>query len=163
MKRFTVLAFVAAALLAIVPATALAGGRGDNYKHPIAVSSTPYSNVHHSNRRATQQDGEPGVGCAQGTIYHSIWYTFTPQSTANYILDTEGSDFSASLGGNDTVLAVLTYNGTTWNALYCDDDAGTGNLSYLNVQLTGGTTYYFDVGSYGSDYYGHLVFNLTTP
>jgi hypothetical protein len=160
MRRLLSLVSLVVALLAVTPGTAFAGGRGDNFNRPIVIGSAPYTNVHKNIKGAKTQDGEPATGCGSGTVYHSIWYTFTPPSTANYVLDTEGSNFGDTSTANDTMLAVYTRSGNDFTGVACDDDSGSDNTSSLNISLGGGTTYYIAAGAYSADYYGQLVFNL---
>jgi hypothetical protein len=155
MNRLVVAAATVAAL--ILPSSVVAGGRGDSYLRPINVtSSTNYVSVQHNTRSRTLQDGEPTPSC-QGNFARSLWYTFTPDASLFYIIETLESDF-------DTVVAVYTYNGSTFTPVACDDDtgnshAGNGNTSWLDVSLDSNFTYYIQVGGY-SDAYGRLVFKI---
>jgi hypothetical protein len=155
MRKLAVIALVLGVLL--VPGTALAGGKGDNFNRPIFVGALSYTSVHHNNKGASTQTDEPTPSC-QSSFDRTYWYVFTPSSTVFYIADTVGSDF-------DTVEAIYTYNGSTFTPVACDDDSGNqhggddNNNSWLDVQLTSGTTYYIQVGSYRFDY-GYLVFHL---
>jgi hypothetical protein len=158
MKRsrwLVVVALIGLSLLMTSPASA--GGRGDNFGRPIPFSSIPYSNTHHTNKNATTQTNEPVPSC-QAAFSHTFWYAFTAPITEFYFADTVGSDF-------DTVLALYSYNGSTFSELACDDDSGgahggASNTSWLQTPtLTSGTTYYIQVGSFGNDF-GYLVFRL---
>ena len=55
MKKAVIVALALA--LALLPGTALAGGRGDNYLHPIQIGAVGYTSVHHTNKSATTQAG----------------------------------------------------------------------------------------------------------
>jgi hypothetical protein len=72
----------------------------------------------------------------------------------------------ASGGDYDTVLAVFTYSGS-FTHVACNDDSNVDpnhhHLSRVTFDATSGTTYYFQVGSFGGFQYKHsrLRFNLS--
>jgi hypothetical protein len=84
-----------------------------------------------------------------------VWYSFTPASTAFYDINTEGST-----GLTDTTLQI--YSACGGAELYCDDDAGTGLLSRINVILNAGTNYRIRVAGYASSV-GAFVLNVGNP
>jgi hypothetical protein len=92
-------------------------------------------------------------GAAQG--FGTSWFRFVATGTSATI-DTNGSLTS------DTLLAV--YSGTcgALTQIACDDDAGTGLLSLVNVMgLTIGQTYYIQVAGWGAGNVGDNVLNVT--
>jgi len=77
--------------------------------------------------------------------YNTIWYTFTPQFSANLYLDMGSSNY-------DTVLSIWSGAPGSLANVACNDDITPGVViqSRLpSVALTGGTTYYIMVGSFG--------------
>jgi Lysyl oxidase len=104
----------------------------------------------------TKQTGEPAhAGNAGG---HSLWFRFTPQSTAPVRLTTEGSDF-------DTLLAV--YRGTDVSRLTLvanNDDIAVPDNKCSRVTFTpaAGITYYIAVDGYAGAV-GRVVLNLNPP
>jgi hypothetical protein len=92
-------------------------------------------------------------GPAQG--FGTAWFTFVATG-ASATIDTEGS------ATGDTLLAV--YSGTcgALTQIGCDDDAGTGFLSLVNVAgLTVGQTYYIQVAGWAASNVGNNVLNVT--
>ena len=161
-RRVTVLALGGVFVL-LTASPAFAGGRGDNFNHPIPIQAVvgpkgiPYTDTHHTNNNATTQTNEPTPSC-QSSFSRTFWYVFSPPITEFYFANTIGSNF-------DTVLALYTYDGSTFTPLACDDDSGAGHggangTSWMQTPtLTVGTLYYFQVASYAA-HSGYLVFNL---
>jgi hypothetical protein len=85
--------------------------------------------------------------CRSGSVSHSIWYRFTPATTATYTISTCG-DTVTSLP--DTVMAVYTASGACggFSLLDCADDT-CGIRAAIELQLTAGTTYYIVVWNSG--------------
>lgn len=99
----------------------------------------------------------PAWGCGSVTG-GDVWYSFaTPAGLAGRLtIDTEGSTLA------DTVLQVFDACGGS--SLACDDDGGTGLLSRISINVTGGTTYFARVGGFGSSFGVHNVnVTLVTP
>ena len=95
-----------------------------------------------STANATNEAGEPAPTCA--TLGKTIWYRYTPATNQTVTFSTGGSSF-------DTVLAI--WRGTSIGALTqvgCDDDGlGVGGASRVqSLALTGGQTYYIQIGGY---------------
>lgn len=94
--------------------------------------------------------GEPVPNCPLiVTISRSIWYTFTPPYSSQYVLATDVSGTTVL----DTVLAVYTSAGGAggpFTQVGCDDDGGVGLRSRLTISLTAGTTYWIQVSKYGA-------------
>ncbi|MCK6578695.1 MAG: S8 family serine peptidase [Anaerolineae bacterium] len=89
---------------------------------------------------------------------NSVWFKFVPPYSMTATIDTIGSSY-------DTVLGV--YN-TALTSLACNDQF-SGNQSQVLVALTGGTTYYIQVGDwtstggmYGTMGNSSLTLNITT-
>jgi len=122
----------------------------DNPGSANVIASLPYT--HSMNTSAATFVNEPSPACAP--IGKTVWYRYTaPTALPNVQVDTEGSGF-------DTVVAVWTLSGATWTPVGCDDDAGTGTNSLLNVAMASGNTYYIQVGGYNGGS-GSLTLNVT--
>ncbi|MEZ4802914.1 MAG: CUB domain-containing protein [Gelidibacter sp.] len=99
------------------------------------------------NNNLTAPFGGPGV-----------WYSYSTPTNKTVVVDTEGTQTLAN-GGFDTQLRVL---GGTCGALTCidnDDDDGTGLLSTITFNATGGVTYYIFLGGYNNQV-GAYTLNL---
>lgn len=105
--------------------------------------------------------GDPGVPACQTSVSRSIWYSFTPATTAVYTLST-CADAGTATTVDDTVVGVYTSTGgcsgpftvvpTTANTSGCDDDscATEENQAEVITELTGGTTYFVVVWLFGT-------------
>ena len=134
----------------------------DNFANATVITAIPYSKRVNTTS-ATGEGGDPAATCGSGTIGHNVWFAFTPGTTETLEATTEGSRVSGG-DGFDTLLAVFTFDGS-FHSVACDDDSGTNALSSLGFTATSGTTYYFQVGTYGSNTYNHsaIKFNLGPP
>jgi hypothetical protein len=104
---------------------------------------------------ATLETGEPNPACAAATG-KTVWYAYTPATTRTVIATTVGSNF-------DTVLAI--YTGTQLASLTpvrCSDNRAVDSLSKVKMTMTGGTTYWFQVGG-ANGASGSLTFRLKRP
>ncbi|MCH8025915.1 MAG: hypothetical protein IH866_03890 [Chloroflexi bacterium] len=128
----------------------------DNFANAWQITSFPFRGEQNT-ALATTEPGEElrPPGCILGA---TVWFTFTPSVSNIMTADTEGSD---SLF--DTVLVL--YQGTELSSLAvlgCDDDGGTGLLSEKHIPVTAGTTYYLQVGGFGTPGdFGNLVLNVS--
>jgi hypothetical protein len=107
--------------------------------------------------RATTAMDDPitphGCGVANSRQSHSVWYQFTPSSSGNYRISTQGSNY-------DTMVAVWTGTRGSLTSRGCDDDGGPDGTSLLTLGLSAGTTYYIEVMSYSSKPGGALQFSI---
>jgi hypothetical protein len=105
--------------------------------------------------------GDPPLPSCQTDISRSIWYTFTPSATANYVISS-CADAPTGSTVDDTVMAIYTSGGgcagpfteipTAGASTGCNDD-GCGSealQSVISTQLTAGTTYYIVVWEFGT-------------
>jgi hypothetical protein len=95
-----------------------------------------------NNALDTTQSGEP-LTCDGATMGHTVWYKVVPAVTGVLYADTYGASF-------DTVLAL--YEGTSLASLSqraCNDDY-YGLQSRIETTVFVGTTYYLQLGGYGS-------------
>ena len=118
-----------------------AAATSDVFAGAIPIGGVPFAQ-NGTTVSAGEEGGEPAPACAP--IGKTVWYRFTPAANTTVTVSTQGSAF-------DTVLAV--WRGTALGALTqvgCDDDAiAMGGASRIvNLALTGGQTYYFQVGGY---------------
>ncbi|MGD9689828.1 MAG: S8 family serine peptidase [Phycisphaerales bacterium] len=126
---------------------------GNNIPGGITNYNPAPSDVFYATSSACDPDacGRPGP-----VLYHSVWYRFTPQYSGAINVNTVGS-------GYDTYLLIQTSCATlipqpfpnppiclsVGTTLACNDNISTLNLDsqILNFSVSGGTTYYFMVGS----------------
>jgi hypothetical protein len=91
----------------------------------------------------------PAIGdCRSGSVSRSVWYRFTPATTALYTVST-CTDTATTLP--DTVMAIYTASGdcTGFSLFECADDA-CGLRAAIEHQLNAGTTYYIVVWNSGN-------------
>ena len=105
--------------------------------------------------------GDPGVPACQTSVSRSIWYGFTPATTAVYTLST-CADAGTATTVDDTVVGVYTSAAgcagpftvvpTTANTNGCDDDSCSNeeNQAEVVTELSAGTTYYVVVWLFGA-------------
>ena len=102
---------------------------------------------------ATKEAGEPTI-IPGDTGGHSIWYTWTPPASGQYLITTRGSDF-------DTLLGV--YTGTTVTNLQPvaanDDDPEGGITSAVTLNAVRDTTYRIVVDGANGDA-GNVVLGI---
>ena len=113
---------------------------------PTCAGATPMSvgdNAFDSSS-ATVSLAVPGGGsCVAHTMYKTMYWTFTPAETGNYVFTTCGFETW------DTRLAVLNTCSTADGVVGCNDD-DCNFQSTLTVSLTAGTNYRVVVGGFGS-------------
>ncbi len=105
--------------------------------------------------------GDPAAPACQTSVSRSIWYAFSPATTAVYTIST-CADAPTATTVDDTVIGIYTSAGgcagpftilpTGATTSGCDDDscANEDNQAVVTTQLTGGTTYYVVVWEFGS-------------
>ncbi|HEX6883563.1 MAG TPA: hypothetical protein VF530_09290 [Planctomycetota bacterium] len=134
------------------------GGGGGNNECASAQVVTCDSSTAFSNAANTTNPTDPIYTCrvggpAQG--FGTTWFSFVATGTGA-TLDTEGSAVS------DTLLAVYSGACGALVEIGCDDDAGTGFLSLVNVGgLTIGQTYYVQVAGWGAGNLGNMNLNIS--
>jgi hypothetical protein len=134
------------------------GGPPDNDNLADAATVALNSISTATTTEATLETDEPQPACATA-VDKTAWYRFTPGRNRTVVANTVGSDF-------DTVLAVYTavdpVELATLTPVACSDNRLVDNLSRVKLALTGGTTYYFQVGGANGDS-GELTFRLKKP
>jgi len=125
---------------------------------------------------ATVQSGEQAPACAVPVtgnpnpgLFNTIWYKFTANNTATLEADTIGSSYDSVLAtytssspSNPTLASLTAVSGG------CNDDIVPGVITQSQVSFTAtaGTTYFFQVGSFGIGdpnpvaFGGKSIFNL---
>jgi hypothetical protein len=147
MKRSLSIAVLAAALC-VSGATAQAPVNDDcSGAIPVTLGTNPGGCMTFSNAMATTSGGYPAI-C--NTISSDVWYSFTPNTTGAYQIDTNTPTGCANGTETDTVVAVYSSCAAGLTPIACDDDTGTGLLSQTSVGLCANQTYYIRVGSFGS-------------
>jgi uncharacterized repeat protein (TIGR01451 family) len=106
----------------------------------LVVSSLPYSFSEDINN-STISGTDPVTSCA-ANYRNSVWFRFTPTSSASFNIDTTDSQY-------DTVLAVYVGTEGSLTQVGCDDDSGTGSLSQLTFTGTAGTAYSILIAKWG--------------
>ena len=129
----------------------------DLFSNARIINNLPYQNVDHTHN-ATRSSDDPIFPCGSGNQGNrSVWYRYTPTTTANLIAYTYTSSY-------DTMLAVWTGTPGNLTNIACNDDHGSPNWS-LQSEVTfkahAGTTYYLQIASYGqTGPGGNLIFNV---
>ena len=125
-----------------------AANQNDNFASAFEVFTSSYTNVS-DNTGFTIEGSETGalVPC-RVSQNNTMWYTITPDETADVTFEAGGRDCLISLWSG-TTLAGLT------EVIACQDDdnfsfGGSGNGETFTQSLTAGTTYYFRVEPYSS-------------
>ena len=105
--------------------------------------------------------GDPTLPSCQTSLSRSIWYTFTPSITADYVISS-CADAPTVTTVDDTVMAIytsvagctgpfteLTTGGTTDG---CDDDSCTNEAfqAVITTRLNAGTQYFIVVWEFGT-------------
>ena len=128
----------------------------------IDAAALPYSATSVDTRSAVSGSTAPAFPCygklmlpAGGQVQPSkvVWFSFTPQTTATYRIDTLGSaplDFDTILGvytGSCGTLAPVS--GVCGKNGFYPDDAPGSLQSSITLNLSAGTTYVIAVGAIG--------------
>jgi hypothetical protein len=92
---------------------------------------------------ATTEPGEPAPSCQPNGVGQTVWWKFTPAQKVSIKANTYQSSY-------DTVLALYHQGGSSLASLEplaCSDNVGPQKTSRVTHILSGGETYYFQVGS----------------
>ncbi len=110
----------------------------DDFDYAIDVALQTTENM--DTRGATQADDDPIVSaCNLGRGQATVWYKYTPATDSAISLDTKGADY-------DTFIAVWTGSRDDLLPVTCNDDADNTLQSAVAFHVTGGTTYFIEVG-----------------
>ncbi|PYT81406.1 MAG: hypothetical protein DMG40_09630 [Acidobacteria bacterium] len=126
----------------------------DNFANAVNITLTSGSFTDSKDSSgATAQTTDPVPACSQdpripfvtGTS-NTIWYKFTPTSNGTITdVDTIGSSY-------DSVLSIWTGTAGSFAPYACNDDINLGIVTQSQIQnlaVTGGTSYYIMVSSFG--------------
>lgn len=105
-----------------------------------------------STSAAAAEPSVPGPACGNRSTGKSVWYRYTAPTTTTLVANTYGSTY-------DTILAAYSGSCSALTPVVCNDDS-VGSQSRVSLQVTAGTTYYFQVTAYRNDG-GRLNFQLT--
>ena len=112
----------------------------DNISEPAIIPTTNFSTMVNTTR-ATTAFNDPDLECANGQMFNTIWFQYTPTVSGLLTLSTFGSDF-------DTILALWTGSPGNLNEKVCNDDSNGTTQSFDTTNVTAGNTYYIEVASY---------------
>jgi len=118
----------------------------DEIATATVVTTLPFSEALNTEEASWAED-DPVCIADQATV----WYAFTPVTTAWVIADTNGSDY-------DTTLSAYSGSPGALTQLACDDDGGTDLASRIGFLAEAGSTYYLLVASW--DEGGPLVLSM---
>jgi hypothetical protein len=88
---------------------------------------------------------DPNMSCGTTPRTNGVWYQYTPPASQTVIFNTSGSTF-------DTMMTLFEMGINGLSAILCNDDISQGVVtsSVLLVNLTGGRTYYLQIGAKGT-------------
>jgi hypothetical protein len=124
----------------------------DEFANAFVISGPGYSNSE-GTFDATQSPDDPGLAlgslCGRG---NTVWYSFTPSSDAQIIVDTGGSSM-------DTTVGVYTGGPGSFSEVGCDDNPLDGALR-VQFNALAGVTYSVVIGSCcgSGTIYGDFIF-----
>lgn len=153
--------------------TGLVVPANDAIATPITITSLPFSATIITNG-ATSEANDPlppqncvtsynppdslGYATSPAFNHHSIWFSYTPQTSGVLTMDTFQST------GIDTVISVWTGSPGAFSSVTCNDDArGTVQSEIGSLNATAGTTYKIMVTGYYANDSGAIVFNMSNP
>ncbi|GEM_PF-2291120 len=125
----------------------------DNLSGATVIPNVPYTTAPQSVAAATVEANEAVSNCG-GSTTDSVWYQYTPTSDQDIAVDTFGANY-------DTVLSVWIGATHPLTELACNDDSN-GQLSFLYLSVSAGTTYYIKIANYTgtTDATGSLTLNV---
>lgn len=152
MRRLAGVVAAAALLVGSMGTAAVAAPpSNDDVGSATVIAGFPFSSSLDTSE-ATDDPTDPLPTC-DGTLGATVWYSYTAMSDEAVQFNTFGSDY-------DTVIAVYAGEAIESNEVACNDDAGGGVQSRVNVALTSSTTYLIMVGSFGEGPGGDLQFTM---
>jgi hypothetical protein len=147
---------VAVALIALTPAYAAAPSN-DDFAAAATITALPFSDQRDVSEASAAPD-DPF--CSRQAA--SVWYAFTPTTTADVIAQTLGSSFN-------TTLSIYTGARGNLTQIACNDDSSFGQYSVVRFRAQANTTYYLMVGAPIAAYPGpgektlHLAVEIAPP
>ena len=134
----TVLGIVLAAGTSASPAYAAV--TNDNRANAVKITTAAYSASISDVVPATTEASDPVISCGGSQGQDSVWWVFTPATSGEVAINTNGSEY-------DTILAVYKNDPLVGGGLIemgCNDNSG-GATSSLVMALRGGVRYYIEV------------------
>lgn len=109
---------------------------------------------------------DPDEPTFAGATSATAWWTFAPDADTTLQFDTFGSYFTLDPTFGDTTLAI--YTGTALSDLSLlvgndDADGGLPNNSMVTLDVTAGSTYFIQIGTYGADGLTFYYLNIAPP
>jgi hypothetical protein len=126
-----------------------------------AAGPFPYSTAVTTDITDATVTGDPSGPSCQAGLSRSIWYTFTPSTTADYVISS-CADAPTATTVDDTVMGIYTSSGgcagtftelpTGGTTNGCDDDtcATEAFQAVITSRLTAGTQYFIVVWLFGA-------------
>jgi hypothetical protein len=121
----------------------------DDIEDAFVISTSPYANSQDT-QGATMAADDPVLGCGPANQgYNTVWYRYTPAENGIMTIDTFGSEFN-------TVLAVWTGPRGSLAEKGCNDDAGAGEQSQIELYAYASETYHIEVAGFSLSDDGNL-------
>ncbi len=125
----------------------------DSILSPRTINAIPYTD-NDTTTYASKSALDPQPACHPDPVQNSVWYRYTPPQNDRLRFSTAGSAF-------DTVLTVWTGTPGALTSVGCHDDVNGSDLSSLvEIDVTGGVTYYVMVSGGASGASGALTLDV---
>jgi hypothetical protein len=124
----------------------------DDFDFPVQVNALPYT-YQINTAYATKAADDPINSC-DNNFGHSVWFRYTPPTSGWVQFNTFGSNY-------DTIIAVYTGSRNNLTHRGCADDAAALTQSFMELNLTAGTTYHIMVSGAGNSS-GNLMLSMTS-
>ena len=151
-RATTALTIVALMTLVLAAPTFAAAPSNDTHAGSVAVSSIPFTASLNTTEATTDaDDAEANAACGAPATDASVWYSITPGSDTDLVVDVGASDYSAGVivvSGSPGSFALVTcgpgavaftaLSGETYSILAFDDQqdgAGTGGTLNITIDL----------------------------
>ncbi len=138
----------------VIPSDCSVRPSNDNYASAEMIFNAPTS-LSGNNACATKESGERSHAGDSGG--HSVWYRWTPASSKQVIINTEGSSF-------DTLLAVYRVSGSTLTVVAENDDIvhQVIRVSQVSFAAQAGVEYRIAIDGWGGEI-GSYKLNVDAP
>ena len=156
--------FVCFALLGLGAKAFAAPPANDNFAAATAISGSLPIAITGINAGASLESGEPNHSPSEPAGTNSVWWTWTPSSSAPVTIDTGGSTSDVDNDGLDTQLAVYTGSSLSGLTLVANNEDSTtfsGGRSLVTFNAAAGTTYHIAVSGFNNEP-GTVHLNITS-
>lgn len=143
-RQVAAAAMVALSLTLAVQLPAAAQPTNDDVTNATVIDALPFTDGIDTTDATTAPDDPDCAGNG-----HTVWYSFTPDTTVEIVVATAGSDY-------DTTLSAYVGDPGTLEQVRCNDDFGSLQ-SRIRFTAQAGTRYYLMVGSFFESPGGNLV------